>query len=179
MRAWVIAASATALLAFSVAPPAAAAPAPPSPAAYAAMQSRVDYTVYRPAITFNIPMTEFTTVPCSNGEDMTSSVYGVQLRPSRSITLQQSERDGCIDGTDGIARHSSFVVTGAKATIFGECDEGSDCTSSTAKGVRRYAYTTVTLPGQAGHATTHIGVYTTSLGVAQIKLFVRGLRSVG
>lgn len=142
---------------------------------YAGIQSDVSYTVYRPSTTLGLQRTDLTTVPCNGLDVMTSATFGVEGGSAGWINLQESQRGGCVDGTDGIAAYTTFPVKGGTATVKGECAEGSDCTSSTAAGVRRYAYTYVTIPASGDVAATFVAVYTARLTLKQIKRFVRGL----
>jgi hypothetical protein len=145
------------------------------PKSYADIQSTVHYTVYRPSTTLSLARTSLTTQPCNGLDEMTSATYGVEGAAGGSITLQESQRGGCVDGTDGIAKYTTFKVRGATATVRGECTEGTSCTSSTAAGVRHYAYTSVRLPAAAGFSSTLVGVYTTGIDLPKIKRFISGL----
>ncbi|MDD2858789.1 MAG: hypothetical protein PHU75_08960 [Candidatus Nanopelagicales bacterium] len=106
---------------------------------------------------------------------MTNATYGVEGARGGWIELQESQRGGCVDGTDGIAKYTTFQVKGATATVKGECAEGSSCTTSSAAGVRRYAYTSVMIPATGDFARTFIAVATTGLDVPQIRRFISGL----
>ncbi len=154
--------------------PAAAAAGDP----YSATQKRVQYTVYEPRVTLGMVRESgsagFQTYPCSlPGGPGFSAAYSQSS--TRNFSLNESQR-GCLDGPDGVGRYGTISVGSATATISGSCaSQASTCASSTAAGVTRQAYTTVTLPAVKGHRSTLVELYTTGLSPRQIAQILRGL----
>jgi hypothetical protein len=70
-----------------------------------------------------------------------------------------------------------LTYEGAKVQVYGECAGGrATCDRSTPAGVKRQAYTTVTLPGSAVRPTqTYVEVYSQQVTLAQLREFIRGL----
>lgn len=157
-----------------------AADGPPGFARYERVQAKVDYTVYAPMRTFDLPRTSFQRYGCGSGRgDVITVRYGSQASlDDQSIQLQESPGPrGCVDGPDGVGPATTFTVNGATATVMGACAGGrTTCRRSTTDLVRSMAYTTVTLPGSASRPTpTFVEVYSQSTSLAQIRAFVRGL----
>ena len=149
------------------------------PDRYEKAQVGLTYTVYRPSVTGGLPRTSFALNGCAPGRDEMINVdYGDQSR-GRWIGLTESQR-GCVDGPDGVGPAATFAVRGATATVLGDCPgERSTCASATRAGVKRGAYTTVTLPsGGDGLSPTLVEVYTAGFTLAQVKAVVRGLAPV-
>lgn len=167
-------ATAAAGVAFLALAPAAQA-APDGPGRFDQMQVGVDYTVYRPTVTFGIARTDFQGYDCSTGGDEQLSVqYGRQGK-GRWIQMLESAK-GCGDGPDGVGPASTFMVDGVKATVMGDCPgQASTCTSATNAGVKRGAYVTVTMPGKSPWSSTFVEIYTAGLTTGQIRQFARGL----
>lgn len=158
--------------------------APPSTAAegpnrFERAQVGLTYTVYQPKQTAGLPRTSFALDYCAPGRDELLTVaYGSQSA-GRWINVLQSQR-GCVDGPDSVGPAATFTVRGATATVLGDCaGEAPTCDSATRAGVRRGAYTTVTLPsGGPGLGSTYVEVYTEGLSLAEIRTFVRSLTPV-
>lgn len=145
---------------------------------YEGAQVGLTYTVYEPSNTLGMPQSSFGLNDCAASKDeQINSAYGRQGK-ARSISMTQSQT-GCEDGPDGVGKAGAFSVNGATATVMGACSgTASTCTKATKAGVRRSAYTTVTLPsGGAGLGTTFVEVYSEGLSLAQIRTFVRGLKA--
>ncbi len=167
-----LAASAAAALALTV-----AAPAHAASDTYEGAQVGLTYTVYEPSNTLGMPQSSFQLNGCAPGKDeQINSSYGRQGK-ARSIAMTQSQT-GCEDGPDGVGKAATFTVDGATATVMGDCQGStSTCAKATKAGVRRSAYTTVTLPsGGSGLGSTFVEVYSEGLSIAQIRTFVRGLK---
>ena len=149
-----------------------------SPNRWENAQVGLTYTGYRPTTTLGLARSQFQLNDCGQGRDeMLNVSYGSQ-QAQRWIGITESQR-GCVDGPDGVGPAGTFTVRGATATILGDCPGGrASCSTATGAGVRRSAYTTVTLPsGGAGLGSTFVEVYTQGLSKAQIAQVVRGLVS--
>ena len=160
--------------------PLAPADAADGPGRWEKAQVGLTYTVYRPSTTVGLARTGFQLMSCAPGrDDMVIARYGRDTS-KRSISIQESQR-GCVDGPDGVGPAGTFTVRGAKATVLGSCGPNrGTCPSSTPAGVRRSAYTTVTLPsGGAGLGSTFVELYTEGLSLAEITTVVRGLVPAG
>ena len=161
----------------TLAPHADAAMGPGGP--YAQAQVGLTYTVYVPTRTFTLKRTSFALDPCGGGlDDFITAEYGKQASGKGYIGLNEFEKP-CIDGPDGVGRVTTILVKGAKATVMGACAGGaSTCASATRGSVLKNGYTTVTLPAAPGLKSTFVEVYTSGLTVAQIRTFLRTLRTV-
>lgn len=156
--------------------PLAPASAADGPSRWEKAQVGLTYTVYRPSTTVGLNRSSFQLIACGSGrDDMAMARYGRDTG-KRSITIQESQR-GCLDGPDGVGPAGTFTVRGAKATVLGSCGtQVATCASATPAGVRRSAYTTVTLPsGGAGLGSTFVELYTEGLSLPEITKVVRGL----
>ena len=164
------------------------------PAAHAAedpflhAQVGLTYTVYEPQKALGLKMgaahqTGFQLQDCAGSDEQVDAVYGGRLNAQhevvgRSFTLLESLK-GCEDGPDGVGPAGTFTALGATATVMGSCAGGkSTCSSATKQGVRKQAYTTVTLPAASGLKPTFVELYTTGLSFAQIRTIVGSLKAV-
>ncbi len=157
-----------------------AAPAHAASDTYEGAQVGLTYTVYAPSNTLGMPQSTFQLNACAPGKDeQINSSYGRQGK-ARSVSMVESQT-GCEDGPDGVGKAATFVVDGATATVMGDCQGSTSyCAKATKAGVRRSAYTTVTLPSAgSGLSSTFVEVYSEGLSLAQIRTFVRGLKAVG
>ena len=165
-------------LALAAAPAAGAAENP-----YATAQTKAQYTVYQPMQTIGLAMNAGTAgftsyAMCSTGGPLIIARYGSQTRPGKGFSVQESLK-GCLDGPDEIGPYGTVMVGSAKATIGGMCPgQRPTCPKASVGGVRRQAYTTVTLPAANGHQSTLIELYSTGLGPRQIAEILRGLAPV-
>jgi hypothetical protein len=168
--------SVLALLATGVAPSSAA----DGPGKYESAQVGLTYTVYKPTDTLGIKRTGFQLNGCGVGVDEQINAYYGRQGKGSWIGLNESQK-GCEDGPDGVGPAATFTVRGAKAKVRGDCPGmASTCRSATRAGVRRGAYTTVTLPsGGDGLSPTYVEVYSANVTLKQLKAFVRGLMPAG
>ena len=146
------------------------------PGKYQSAQVGLTYTVYKPSDTVGLKRTSFELNGCwPDGDDQINAEYGRQGKGAW-IGINESPQP-CQDGPDEVGPAGSFTVRGTTARVAGQCPGSTPtCKSATRAGVRRNAYTTVTLPsGGAGLAPTYVEVYSQGLSYAQIKEFVRGL----
>ena len=175
----VLSLSAAAVVAVGAAAPSIAANGPDK---YEGAQVGLTYTVYAPSFTAGLKQTGFELNGCMAGMDeQINANYGSQATStSKWIGLNESQM-ACQDGPDGVGPAATFTVKGAKATVMGACAGGkSTCPKSDAAGVKKSAFTTVTLPaGGAGLSKTYVEIYSQGVTLAQIKAFVRGLKPVG
>ena len=159
--------------------PASAAEQPAGFERFGKAQATREFVVYAPTTTLGLPLTSFTSNACGNpGGPQLSAEFGSEATSGRpSLQLSESPAPGCVDGPDGVGPAATFTFEGAKVTVYGECANGrSTCARSTAAGVKRQAYTTVTLPGSAVRPTpTLVELYSSGVSIAKIRAFIRGL----
>jgi hypothetical protein len=169
-----------ALTAGVVATPAIAAEQPAGFARFEKAQAKRKFVVYAPTTTLELPLSSFTSYACGNpaGPSLSAAFGSQSTRTSTYIGLQESPGTSpCTDGPDGVGPAATFTYEGAKVQVYGECAGGrATCDRSTPAGVKRQAYTTVTLPGSAVRPTqTYVEVYSQQVTLAQLREFIRGL----
>lgn len=168
-----------AVAAGAAAAPASAAEQPAGFDRFSKAQATREFVVYAPTNVLGLPLTSFRSYACGNpGGPQLSAQFGSRATSGGPrLQLSESPAPGCVDGPDGVGPAATFTFEGAKVTVYGECANGrSTCARSTAAGVTRQAYTTVTLPGSAVRPTpTLVELYSSGVSIAQIRTFIRGL----
>lgn len=149
----------------------------PQPKTYAQAQDMVAFTVYAPKTTFGLKRSAFSLNGCGQLNFLNAG-YGRQTSSNSTwLSFNQSAKP-CTDGPDGVGPAATVKVHGVKAVILGACTgEASTCKKATAAGVKRTAFTEVTLPGFQ-RTPTYVQLYTQGLSIAQITVFLKDMRAV-